>query len=155
MAAESLGRIVGEHALFRGLGQEFLDLVAGCARNVRFAEGTYLYHEGDSADEVFLIREGLVNMEISAPGQGTMVVQTMGPNALVGLSWIVPPYRWAYDARAATDLRAISLDATCLRGKCDADPALGYEVMKRIAPVIIDRLHATRLQMLDLYGEHG
>jgi CRP/FNR family cyclic AMP-dependent transcriptional regulator len=155
MAVEGLGRIVGEHALFKGLGREFLDLVAGCAKNVRFPEGAYLYHEGDSADEVFLIREGQVTMEISAPGQGSMVVQTMGPNELVGLSWIVPPYRWAYDARAATDLRAISLDATCLRGKCDADPGLGYEVMKRIAPIIVERLHATRMQMLDLYGERS
>ena len=60
-----------------------------------------------------------------------------------------------YDARAQGEVRAISLDATCLRTKCDADPALGYAVMKRFMPTIVQRLHDTRLQMLDIYGRRG
>jgi hypothetical protein len=48
--------------------------------------------------------------------------------------------------------RAVSLDGVCLRGKCDEDPRLGYELMRRFARIIMDRLSATRLRLLDIYG---
>jgi len=73
----------------------------------------------------------------------------------VGVSWLVPPYRWTYDARAVERVRAISLDAECLRGKCDDDPALGYDMMTRFVPILVQRLQATRLQLLDVYGRDG
>lgn len=152
MIVEGLERIVGEHPLFTGLSQDFLDTVTGCAKNVRFHAGAYLFHEGDAADTLYLVREGLVAHEIAAPGHGRKTFLTTGRGGLVGLSWLVPPYRWTYDARAKQDTRALAFDANCLRGKLDADPALGYAVMKRFMPVIVERLHHTRLQMLDVYG---
>ncbi len=151
MSVETLERIISDHPLFHGLGSDFLTTVTGCASNVRFAPGTYLFHEGETADQVYLIREGLVALEIAAPGQGRMTFQTVGRRGIVGMSWLVPPYRWTFDARAAEDTRALAFDAGCLRGKCDSDPAQGYEVMKRFMPPLIERLHATRLQMLDVY----
>ena len=155
MAIEGLEKIVGGHALFAGLGDEFLSLVSGCAKNVRFSANEYLFHEGEDANEIFLVREGSVGLEISAPGHGHMTFQTAGPDSVIGLSWLVPPYRRTYDAHAHSDVRAISIDATCLRNKCEADPALGYEVMKRFMPTIVERLHNTRLQMLDVYGKRA
>lgn len=151
MNVESLERIVSDHPLFHGLGEDFLAAVTGCAKNVRFTTGTYLFHEGETADRLFLIREGLVALEIAAPGPGRVTFQTVGRRGVVGMSWLVPPYRWTFDARAAEDSRVLAFDAGCLRGKCDSDPALGYEVMKRFMPPLIERLHATRLQMLDVY----
>jgi CRP-like cAMP-binding protein len=155
MAVKGLHDIIISHPLFAGLAPDFLDLVEACARNVRVKAGTYLMHEDDSADEIFLLREGQVALEIAAPGAGHRAFQVIGPGGLIGLSWLVPPYRWAFDARARTPLRAISIDAACLRHKCDRDPALGYEVMQRFTPVIVERLHDTRLQMLDIYGPHS
>jgi CRP/FNR family cyclic AMP-dependent transcriptional regulator len=155
MEIEHLDGIIARHALFSGLDKSFLDLVTGCARNVRFDEGEYLCREGDPADEIFLIRHGKVGMEISAPGRGSMIFKTAGPNEVIGLSWLVPPYRWTFDARAIELTRAISINAICLRDKCESDHDLGYEVMKRFTPVIVERLHTTRLQILDLYGSHG
>lgn len=152
MALRGLHAIIAEHPLFSGLAPDFLDLVEGCARNVRFKSGDYLMRDGDAASEVFLVREGSVALEVSAPGAGRRVFQVIGPGGLVGLSWLVPPWRWTFDASARGDVRAIALDAACLRRKCDADPALGYAVMQRFTPVIVERLHDTRLQMLDIYG---
>ncbi len=143
---------IGTHRLFAGLDPGFLELVAGCAKNVRFAAGDPLADEGSPADQIYLLREGHVAMEISAPGKGRITFQTLGPNDVIGLSWLVPPYRWTYDARALDYTRAIAIDANCLRAKCEADAALGYQVMKRFMPTIVDRLHTTRLQMLDVYG---
>lgn len=152
MDTESLRNIIAGHALFRGLDPAFLDLVTGCAKNVRFEAGDYLFHEGDPEADIFLVRAGKVGLELSAPGRGAMVFRTVGANEVIGLAWLVPPYRWTFDARAMEMTRAISLDAKCLRAKCEADHSLGYEVMKRIAPVLVDHLHTTRLQVLDLYG---
>ena len=152
---EGLERIVGEHAFFKGLDQQYIDLLTGCARNVRFATGQYLYRHGDPADEFYLIRAGRVALEVTAPGRGSIRVQTLGPGEIVGVSWMLPPYRWAYDARALDDLRAIGMDAKCLRRKCDEDHDLGYQMMMRFVPVLVERLQSTRLQMLDVYANPG
>jgi CRP/FNR family cyclic AMP-dependent transcriptional regulator len=150
---ETLERILLEHRLFAGLDPKFAALLVGCAKNVRFEAGDYLFREGSPADELYLVRHGRVALEISAPGRGSMTFQTIEPGELVGLSWLVPPYRWAFDARALDLTRAISLDARCLRNKCEADHDLGYDLMKRFTPVLLERLHATRLQILDIYGK--
>lgn len=152
---EGLERIVREHRFFAGLDEPFLQLVVGCARNVRFEEGQYLFREAAPADQFFLIRHGRVALELSAPGRGTVTFQTVGEGEILGVSWLIPPYRWTYDARAIELTRAIGIDAACLRGKCEADHDLGYEMMKRFMPVLIQRLQATRLQILDVYGRHG
>jgi CRP-like cAMP-binding protein len=149
---ESLARIVRDLPLFAGLNEDFCELITGCVRNIRFAPGEYLFREGQPADEMYLLRAGRVALEVTAPGRGAVTFQTLGEGELVGLSWLVPPWRWTYDARALETVRAIGIDAACLRGKCEADPALGYEMMKRFMPVLVERLHATRLQMLDVYG---
>ena len=46
---EGLERIVSEHRLFDGLGPEFVNLAAGCAKNVRFNADQYLFHADDPA----------------------------------------------------------------------------------------------------------
>ena len=147
-----LERIVSEHPFLADLAAEHCHLVTGCAKNVRFEAGSYILREGDPADEFYLIREGRVALEIHAPGKREITFQTVGPGEIIGVSWLVPPYRWSYDARAIDRIRAISLDAKCLRGKCDADHNLGYEMMTRFVPILVQRLQATRLQLLDLYG---
>jgi CRP/FNR family cyclic AMP-dependent transcriptional regulator len=149
---EGLDRFVREHPFFAGLDEEYIQLIAGCARNVRFNAGQYLYHHGDSADEFFLIRHGRVALEMSAPGRAAVTFQTLSEGEIVGVSWLLPPYRWAYDARAVDLVRAIGMDAKCLRGKIDSDHDLGYEMMMRFVPVLVDRLQATRMQILDVFG---
>jgi CRP/FNR family cyclic AMP-dependent transcriptional regulator len=150
---EGLEHILREHPFFAGLAPEHSKLVVGCARNHRFDAGNYLFREGEPANEFFLIRHGRVALEIVAPGQTPIVFATLGEGEIVGASWLVPPYRWTFDARAIELVRAIGIDAACLRGKCEADHHLGYEMMKRFLPIFVKRLHATRLQILDVYGK--
>jgi CRP/FNR family transcriptional regulator, cyclic AMP receptor protein len=148
---EGLERIVREHPFFAGLKEEFCQLISGCAKNVRFEAGQYLFHEGQAADQFYILRSGRVALEMGAPTR-SLTIQTLGEDEIVGASWLVAPYRWGFDAKALELTRAISMDAACLRGKCEDDHDLGYEMMKRFAPVLIQRLQATRLQILDVYG---
>jgi CRP/FNR family transcriptional regulator, cyclic AMP receptor protein len=149
---ESLERIVKEHPFFAGMPDAFCELVCGCAKNAHFGAGQYLFHEGEPADWFYLLRHGRVALQVTAPGRGAVTFQTMAEGEIVGLSWLIPPYRWTYDAKAIELTRAIAMDAKCLRQKCEADHDLGYEMMKRFMPVLIQRLQATRLQILDVYG---
>jgi CRP/FNR family cyclic AMP-dependent transcriptional regulator len=152
---EGLEHIVAQHAFFAGLEPSFIALVSGCAKNARVEAGKYLFHEGESADWFYLLRDGRVALEMRDPARGAVTLQTLGPGDVCGLSWLVPPYRWSYDARALEAARAIAIDAACLRRKSEADPRFGYEMMKRFMPPLVQRLQAARLQMIDVYGAHG
>jgi CRP/FNR family transcriptional regulator, cyclic AMP receptor protein len=148
-----LEQILREQPFFADFPAEQSSLVAGCARNHRFEAGQYLFREGEPADEFFLIRQGRVAIEIVAPGQSPIVFSTLGVGDIAGATWIVPPYRWIFDARAIELTRALGIDAACLRGKCEADHDLGYEMTKRFLTVLGRQLQATTLQILDVYGK--
>jgi CRP/FNR family cyclic AMP-dependent transcriptional regulator len=148
----TIDELVTESPIFDGLRHEQLELIAGCAWNVGFSAGERLFREGDPADTFYLVRRGRVALSTHAPARGDVVIETLDPGEVVGWSWIFPPYVWHFDARALDDVRAVAFDGACLRDKCESDPALGYELMRRFAGVMIDRLLHTRLRLLDLYG---
>lgn len=152
---QTLEPILAEHPFFQGLAPEQLNVLVGCASNVRFEAGQEIFREGEEAKNFYLIRQGKVFLEVFVPGRGSIVIQTLGEGEVIGWSWLVPPYRWRFDARASELVRAIALDGECLRGKCEADPRLGFELLKRFAHVMTERLQATRLQLLDVYGNHS
>jgi len=149
-----LDAVLADVPLLSGMRAEDLELVAGCASNVRFEAGTVLFREGDAADTFYVIRSGTVSLETYVPARGGMTIETIESGEVVGWSWLFPPYRWHFDARALSQVRATAIDGACLRGKCEDDPALGYDLMKRFAQVMIERLQWTRVRLLDVYG-HG
>jgi CRP-like cAMP-binding protein len=136
-----------------GLDDERLALLAGCAGNVHFRAEELLFRRGDRADTFYIVRHGTVAIETFAPPRGSFVIETLEAGEVLGWSWLFSPYRWHFDARALTDVRATGFDGACLRAKCDEDPALGYDLMSRFAQVIIERLQWTRLRLLDVYGD--
>ncbi len=142
---------LGDHPFFAGLSDEWITLIAGCAANVRFRPGEQLFREGDPAETFYVVRRGRIAVELRSP-TGSAVLDTTEAGEVVGWSWLVPPYRWTFDGRAVDDVRALSFDGACLRGKCEADPELGYALMKRVVGVMSARLHSARVRLLDLYG---
>ena len=152
MKVEGLDRLMQEHPFFEGLGREALELLAGCAANARFPAGEVFVREGGPADKFYLIRHGTVAQEIRVPGRDPLIVETLGEGDILGWSWIVPPYRWTFDARALDLVRTISMDAKCLRAKCEDDHSLGYDLYQRIVPVMSRRLKAVRLRLVDMYA---
>ena len=152
MAIKTIRDHLAENPVFSGFDGDTLDLVAGCGHNVHFEAGDQLLREGTDADAVILLRHGDVAIEVAAPQKDPLIVETLHEGDIVDWSWLVPPYRNMSDARALTDVRAISLDAGCIRGKCDDYPKLGYQMFKHWLPHLAGRIRAQRLQVLDLYG---
>ena len=149
---KTIAEYLPDHPFFAPLRPEVIDLFAGCATNVHFEPGQALFHEGDAADHFFLIRKGRVSISTHSPGLGGVVMDTVDAGGVVGWSWLVPPYRWMFDARAVQGTSAVVFDATCLRSKCDSDPAVGYALLQQVNKVMFTRLEATRMRLLDLYG---
>ena len=148
----SMRELVAEQPLLLGLPPAMVDLVAGCAHNASFPAEARLLSEGEAAETFYLIRRGRVALEIARPGDDPFLIETI-EHGVVGWSWLFPPYRWHFDARAVIPVEAIALDGGCLRAKAEHDPALGYELTKRMSAVILDRLQATRMRLLDVYGD--
>jgi len=148
----TLEPLLRDHPFLRELEPEYLALLAGCAANVRFREGSFMFREGEPAEQCFLIREGKMALEIDAPGRGSIIVQTLGAGDVTGFSWLLEPHQWEFDGRAVEPVRALALDGTCLRRKCADDPRLGFELTQLFARLAIRRLQATRLRLLDVYG---
>jgi CRP-like cAMP-binding protein len=149
----TLDELLADVPALAGLAAEQRELIAGCAMNVTFASGEYLMREGEAADTFFVIRHGTVAIETFVPARGPVTLETLHADDLVGWSWLVPPYRTAFDVRALETVRAMSFDGACLRGKCVEDPVLGRALLERFTAVIVERLQATRLRLLDLYGD--
>jgi len=149
---EGYESLLAEQHFLKGMKEEHLEAIADCAHYVRFSKGQVLFHEGEYAWRFYIISSGTVALEMFAPGRGPVVIQTIGDGGVLGWSWLFEPHRWHFDALAQTDITAVAFDALCLRGKCEADHELGYDMVKRFSQVLMDRLQATRLALVDVYG---
>jgi CRP/FNR family transcriptional regulator, cyclic AMP receptor protein len=149
---KELDQILASVPFFEGMGNDEIALIAGCGRNVRFDAGETIFRQGDAADTFYVVRHGSVAVGNFVPARGELVIETLEAGDLLGWSWLFPPYRSHFDARALSTVRATQFDGACLRDKCAADSDLGYDLMSRFAQVLIERLQWTRLRLLDVYG---
>jgi CRP-like cAMP-binding protein len=154
MTMENLERILAQHPFFEALEPDYLKLLVGCASNMRFAAGQYIFRRGEAANQFYLLRHGRAALEIFAPQGPPITISTLEKDDVLGWSWVVEPYYWRLDARAVEPVRAIGLDGKCLRTKCEQNHDLGYELLKRFVHLVEQRLEATRLQLLDVYAPH-
>jgi CRP/FNR family transcriptional regulator, cyclic AMP receptor protein len=149
---ETIEDLLPGHPFFAGLDRPAIALMAGCAVNAHVRPGEFLFHEGEAADRFYVVRSGRVAIQMRLPTEG-VVLDTAREGDVVGWSWLVPPYRWTFDARATEGTSVIAFDGACLRAKCDEDPGLGYALLQRVVQVMSARLHSARVRLLDLYGQ--
>ncbi len=149
---ETLESLLTENPMFQDLDEETLQTILGCVSNVRFDAGQFIFKEGEDAKRFYVIREGTVAIEVFHLERGAIPLQHLEAGEIVGWSWLVAPYKWRFDARAVTRVRAFALDGACLRGKCAENPRLGYELLKRFARVLESRLQATRRQLVEAHA---
>lgn len=151
---EPMAPRVALHPFLAGMTPAHLALLTDCAIPVHFKKGQTILREGELANRFYLIESGKVVLE-SGEGFGEPVtVETIGPGDLLGWSWMFPPYVWHFTARAAEPTEAIFFYGTILREYCEKNHSLGYELFKRMAPVMMKRLQAARHKMLSVHA-HG
>ena len=143
---------VADLPLLSGMSPEHLAMVEAAAKEVSFVAGERVFAEGQPANGCWLVLRGCVALDATIPGRGQVVVQTLGAGEVLGWSWLIPPYRWHFGARAIEATSAILLDTGQLRTLAEQDPSFGYALAVRLLVMVLDRLQATRARLLDLYG---
>ena len=152
-AARPLETRIHEHPFLKGMSPHQLQILSDCAMATHFNPGEVIFHEGDPANRFYLIEKGTVALESYVKDHGMTQIQTIGVGEALGWSWLFPPYFWHFNARALEPVEAIFLYATPLREECECDHELGYELLKRMAEVMLTRLQATRRHLLS--GNHS
>lgn len=136
--------LVAEHPFLAGMKPAHVDILSECAMETEFAEGQLIFREGDLANRFYLIAEGEVVLESNTRNGRKVTIETLGQGDALGWSWLFPPYYWHFSARALKPTRAIFFYGTRLRAQCDEDHDFGYELMKRMASVVVRRLQSAR-----------
>jgi CRP-like cAMP-binding protein len=145
----SIVTLIERHGFFVGIPQRMAAAIGALAVERKVAMDEMLLRQGEPANHVFLVYSGKVSVELFAPGRDPIVVEQLGAGDVVGWSWLCLPYRWSFDARAVEPSTVIDIDAAALRARFDADPALGYEVLRRFVPVMSRRLSSSRERMVE------
>jgi CRP/FNR family transcriptional regulator, cyclic AMP receptor protein len=145
---------LGGHAFLHGMAGHHLATLSRACWVAPLRAGHRLFEEGGTAQRFWLLQSGQVALDLNSP-TGGLIVETLGPGDLVGLSWFVPPYQWQFGATAVQDTVTFELNAIAVRAACEEDPVLGYALLRRVMSAASSRLHATRVRMLDLYGGPG
>jgi CRP/FNR family transcriptional regulator, cyclic AMP receptor protein len=137
-----------EHPFFKDFQANQVELLSKCASTTNFTAGNYIFHDGEPANHVYLLKTGSVAITLEMNGHEPLSIMTVGAGGVVGWSWLFAPYRWHFSARVAENTSAITLDAKCVLAKCKEDYQLGYKLMEYCATIMGERLQATRAQLL-------
>lgn len=147
---KDLQNIITSHTLFQDMKPEHQALLGRGAKEAKYKAGEVIFRQGEPANLFHLIVSGKVLLEAHEPADGTVPVQTLGPGDLLGWSWLFPPFAWNFQARAVEPTEVIALSGGHLLASAEQDNEFGYELMKRVAQVVIKRLQGARKQLLDL-----
>jgi CRP-like cAMP-binding protein len=147
--ATHLVKLVAEQPFFKGLKEEHLRLLAESAMVTEFKAGEWIFRQGDPANRFYLILKGKVLIESEIQERETIPIRTFGPGDDLAWAWLFPPYYMHFSARAIEPTRAIFFYGTRLREQCEANHELGYQLMKRIAEIVVQNLNATQKRLLE------
>jgi CRP-like cAMP-binding protein len=139
------------HPFVQGLSDQHRARLAAGAKQFAASPREYLAREGEPAHAFYLLLAGHVEIGTHVAERGAMPIQTVGPGDVVGWSWLLPPYRWQFDARAVDPVQGMAFEGAWLRQLCENDHELGYHLLKQLLAVVSNRLAATRVQRLDIY----
>lgn len=149
----ALAEAVAAHRFVAGMKPEHLKRLLDVAMFKRFKRDEILFREGDPANRFYLVCQGQIALESGRDAEAASLIQWIGANEVLGWSWLFPPYYWHFSARVVEPGTAIFFYGTRLRQQCDDDPAFGYDLMKRVAAIVIERLQATRRKLAQLQQE--
>ena len=139
---------IRKYSFFDGMRPEHLAVLAEGAKEAQFNAGDVLFREGEPANKFYLLESGKILLEAHELAGGTAPVKTLEAGDVLGWSWLFPPFRWHFQARAVEPSSVIVLSGANLLVSAERDHDFGYELMKRVAQVVIRRLQDTRKQLL-------
>lgn len=152
---QTLDQIIPSHPFWKGLNPHYFHILKECAAFVKFGVDQPIFDAGVDADHFYLICTGRVALETFVPGKGAITIETLGAGEALGWSWLFPPYRWHFSARSVELTEAVAFGAHGLRKYAEENHDFGYELTTRVGQIVLQRLQATRLQLVEFYAVPG
>lgn len=153
MNKDSLIETLREIRFLHDIGPLHLEQIAKIAQVRDLKEGDVVFRQGDAAQSVYLLVYGNVSLEICAAGSGCQQILALGPGELLGWSSMLEQLCYTARATAVVATRLVEINVAQLLAMCDHDPQFGYELMRQVALALAKRLSATRMQLLNVYGD--
>lgn len=148
----TLENAIANHPFTKDLNPRYLHLLTGCATYERFGVEQQIFQEGLEADRFYLLHSGRVALQTFVPRKGAVTIETISGGEVLGWSWLFPPYRWHFSALSLEPTEAVALCARTLREEMEENHDFGYAITTRVSRIILERLQATRVRMLELYN---
>jgi CRP-like cAMP-binding protein len=155
MNATSIAERLRTSSFFRDLPVEVSDFLAAHAQVRRLKEDEVVFHFGERAQCFYLVADGHISIEVAAIEGPTLQLQDLGPGMVLGWSWLIPPHRWSFQARASTPAELIEFDGEVVLAECETNPKLGYALLKRFSALMSERLHQARQRMIEEWRPEG
>jgi CRP-like cAMP-binding protein len=155
MADATIKSRIAQSELFGGLAAGFIDFLAAQATMRQVRKDEVLFAHGDRAGHFYLVSSGHISVEVAAITGPELELQDLGPGAVVGWSWLIPPHRWSFNARAKSPAEVIEFDGKAVLARCEQDPRFGYELLKRFAALMSQRLNFARQKMMEAWSPAG
>jgi CRP-like cAMP-binding protein len=155
MTKLSIEARIAASGFFAGLGPDFIQFLAAHAKPRSLAAGAMLFRYGERSDCFYLVEHGQVGVEVAAIAGPALELQELGPGAALGWSWLIAPHTWSFQARAKTAAELLEFDGNAILARCEQDPHFGYEVLKRFAALMSERLHFARRKMMEAWNPPG
>ena len=155
MSKQSTEDYLSTHTFFSGLDDSYRKFLSNSVTELQIKKGGVLFKQGDRADKFYLLRKGQVSVQVPALMGQSLEIQTLGEDQVLGWSWLIPPYRWIFLARAVEDSELLEFDGGAILARCEEDPKFGYELFKCFAALMSERLGAARQKMMDQWDPPG
>ncbi|MCW8934228.1 MAG: cyclic nucleotide-binding domain-containing protein [Gammaproteobacteria bacterium] len=155
MTQDEIANYLRSHSAFSNLDPAHIEILVQHAQERSYAVGDMLFRQMDLAEHFFILMEGSIKVQVPAIMGPALVVQTLEANDILGWSWLIPPYKWAFEATAELDSRVLVFDGKALLQHCETDYNFGYALMKMFAGLMSERLHAARIKMMDSWSPAG
>lgn len=155
MNTSSIAELIAGHEVFSGLDRAIIDLLAESASERELPAGTMVFRSGEPAETFYLVCGGSITVEVPAIEGPTLELQRLGEGALLGWSWLIPPYRWNFQARVQSPTRVIEFNGRAIRERCEQDPRMGFEILKRFTRLMSERLEQARMRMIEEWQPAG
>jgi len=155
VSKQSTEDYLSTHTFFSGLDDSYRKFLSNSVTELQIKKGGVLFKQGDRADKFYLLRKGQVSVQVPALMGQSLEIQTLGEDQVLGWSWLIPPYRWIFLARAVEDSELLEFDGGAILARCEEDPKFGYELFKCFAALMSERLGAARQKMMDQWDPPG
>ncbi|MGY6554993.1 MAG: Crp/Fnr family transcriptional regulator [Wenzhouxiangella sp.] len=146
---------LADKGIFTGLAESHLDVLAAHATERSLGADEALARQGDAAENFYLVVEGALVIEVPAITGPRLEITRLAPGEVFGWSWLIAPYVWHFNARAAGPTRVLEFDGKALLALCEKDASFGYPVLRRFSELMARRLDAAQRKMMDQWSPPG